>query len=46
MKSSFLHHERPVLTVMLQCETPQIAVGRIRNAISGGAEAFGLSDST
>lgn len=42
MKSSFLHHERPVLTVMLQCETPQIAVGRIRNAISGGAEAFGL----
>lgn len=34
--------EKPLLTVMLQCETPDILIGRIRNALCDGAEAFGL----
>ena len=31
-----------MLTVMLQCPTPEMAIGRIRNALCSGAEAFGL----
>ena len=31
-----------MLTVMLQCETPEVAIGRIRNANCHGAEAYGL----
>ena len=31
-----------MLTVMLQCETPEVAIGRIRNANCLGADAFGL----
>lgn len=31
-----------MLTVMLQCETPETAIGRIRNANCLGADAFGL----
>ena len=42
MKGTFLNQEKPLLTVMLQCETPEIAIGRIRNALYCGAEAFGL----
>ena len=42
MKKTFLHHERPLLTVMLQCETPDIAIGRIRNSNCLGADAYGL----
>ena len=42
MRSSFLNQEKSILTVMLQCETPEIAIGRIRNANAQGAEAFGL----
>lgn len=42
MKKSFLNHEVPLLTVMLQCETPEIAIGKIRNALALGADAFGL----
>ena len=42
MKKSFLHHEKPLLTVMLQCETPETAIGRIRNANCLGADAYGL----
>ena len=42
MKKTFLNQERPLLTVMLQCETPDVAIGRIRNALHSGAEAFGL----
>lgn len=38
----FLRQEKPVLTVMIQCETPEIAIGRIRNANCHGAEAYGL----
>lgn len=42
MKPTFLKFEKPLLTVMLQCETPETAIGRIRNALCLGGEAFGL----
>ena len=42
MKKSFLNHPNAVLTVMLQCKTPEVAIGRIYNALHCGAEAFGL----
>ena len=42
MKKSFLNRERPLLTVMLQCQTPETAIGRIRNANCLGADAYGL----
>ena len=42
MKPTFLKYDRPILTVMLQCETPETAIGRIRNANCLGGEAFGL----
>lgn len=42
MKASFLNQNKPLLTVMLQCRTPETAIGRIRNALCSGAEAFGL----
>lgn len=42
MNKSFLNHSNPLLTVMLQCETPDVAIGRIRNANCLGAEAYGL----
>ncbi len=41
MKKSFLGHEKPLLTVMLQCETPEVAIKRIRNANMLGADAYG-----
>ena len=42
MKNSFINSEKALLTVMLQCRTPETAIGRIRNALCEGAEAFGL----
>lgn len=42
MKKSFLNHSNPLLTVMLQCETPEVVISRIRNANCLGAEAYGL----
>lgn len=42
MKKSFLNHNNPLLTVMLQCEKPETAIGRIRNANCSGADAYGL----
>lgn len=42
MKKTFLNHQRPLLTVMLECETPELAIGRIRNANALGADAYGL----
>lgn len=42
MKTTFLNHEKPLMTVILQCETPEVAIGRIRNALQSGGEAFGL----
>ena len=46
MKKSFLNHDTPLLTVMLQCETPEVAIGRIRNANMLGADAYGLQVET
>ena len=42
MKKSFLNHERPLLTAMLQYNTLGLTVGAIRNGLAAGAEAFGL----
>ena len=42
MDKKFLKGTNPPLTVMLQCETPQTAIGRIRNANCLGADAYGL----
>lgn len=42
MKASFIKSENPLLTVMLQCRTPETAIGRIRNALCTGGEAFGF----
>lgn len=42
MNATFLNYRKPLLTVMLQCETPETAIGRIRNANMLGAEAYGL----
>lgn len=42
MKRSFTDPGKALLTVMLQCATPEIAIGKIRNALCEGAEAFGL----
>ena len=46
MKKSFLNHSNPLLTVMLQCETPEVAIGRIRKANGLGADAYGLQIET
>lgn len=42
MDKKFFKGTNPPLTVMLQCETPQTAIGRIRNANCLGADAYGL----
>ena len=42
MKKTFLEYEKPLLTVMLQCKTPEVAIGRIRKSLELGGEAFGL----
>ncbi|MBR2615511.1 MAG: type I 3-dehydroquinate dehydratase [Clostridia bacterium] len=42
MKPTFLREGFTPLTVILQCRTPEVAIGRIRNALCQGAEAFGL----
>ncbi len=42
MKKTFLNYSSPLLTVMLQCQTPKTAIGRIRNANCLGADAYGL----
>ena len=42
MNKTFLNHDKPLLTVMLQCEAPETVIRRIRNALHCGAEGFGL----
>ena len=37
-----MYKDTPNLTLMLQCRTPEVAIGRIRNALHLGADAFGL----
>ena len=43
---SFLNQPTPLLTVMLQCETPEVAIDRIRKANNAGADAYGLQAET
>ncbi len=43
MRGSFVHTEKPVLTVMLkQTETPEDCIAEIRRGLAAGAEGFGL----
>lgn len=42
MKKSFLNQPNSLLTVMLQCRTPDDAIRIIRNSVCLGADAFGL----
>lgn len=42
MKPTFLNHSRPLLTAMLQQNTPALMIGAIRNGLVNGADAFGL----
>ncbi len=42
MKPTFLNREKPLLTVMLIGDNPDVLIGRIRNALCDGAEAFCL----
>lgn len=42
MKPTFLKYEKPLLTVIMQCETPETVIRRIRNSLRTGGEAFGL----
>lgn len=46
MGKSFLNHSNPMLTVMLQCATPEAAITKIRNANCLGADAYGLQVET
>ena len=42
MKPSFLHHDKPILTVMIQTHDPEHAIELAKKAIPAGADAFGL----
>ncbi len=41
-KPTFLTYEKPLLTAMVQCATPDEAICMILNSIADGAEAFGI----
>ena len=40
MEATFLNKEKSLLTVMLLCEIPDLVIGRVKNALCHGAEAF------
>lgn len=42
MKPTFLTYEKPLLTTILQCPTPELAKYRIEKALELGTDAFGL----
>ncbi len=42
MKPTFLTYEKPLLTTILQCRTPEVAKYRIGKALELGTDAFGL----
>ncbi len=42
MKPTFLGREKPLLTNMIQAETPEVCISTAREAIFDGADAFGL----
>ena len=46
MNPTFLNYTKPILTVMLQCESPKTAIDRIKKANDLGADAYGLQAET
>lgn len=46
MSKSFKNSNKGLLTVMLQCETPNVAIERIKKANLSGADAYGLQVET
>ncbi len=42
MKPTFLQYDRPLLTAMIQCETPTECIRKIRASLADGAEALGV----
>ena len=42
MRPTFKDHDKPLLTVMLQCRNPDVAKEYIAGALEEGADAFGL----
>lgn len=42
MKASFLNHDKPLLCAMIQCETVEECICKIRASLAEGAEALGI----
>lgn len=42
MKPTFLKYDRPLLTAMIQCETPTECIRKIQASLADGAEALGV----
>lgn len=42
MKSTFLNHEKPLITAMIQCPTADECIAKIKASLAEGAEAFGI----
>lgn len=41
-KPTFLTYDRPLLTAMIQCTTPEACIAKIKASLDAGAEAFGI----
>ena len=42
MKPTFLKYDKPLLTAMILCNTPEECIAKIRLSLADGAEAFGI----
>lgn len=42
MKPTFLKYDKPLLTAMIQCPTPEDCIEKIKASLNEGAEAFGI----
>ncbi|MBQ8250237.1 MAG: type I 3-dehydroquinate dehydratase [Clostridia bacterium] len=42
MKPSFLNHDKPLITAMILCETPEECIAKIKASIEDGADAIGI----
>lgn len=42
LKPTFLKYEKPLLTAMIQCHTPQECIEKIKRSIVAGADALGI----
>ena len=42
MKQSFLNHDKPIITTMIQAENITDAICTARNAVYDGTDAFGF----